>query len=171
MPAMLYNNEGIELGQPHELTFYIQCAAGSFSLLNKGSSQCILIDANGDSSQSAVNALLKYDSAGAELSSSSTSEVDYATSAHATAMGTDSFLLIVNMKQQVKELLGAHAILGGAASSAIVGEVFGASASQTNTLTNMLYKTPGGNIVCRAVVTGADASSDVIVLKIHAYMK
>lgn len=171
MPAMLYANEGIEIGQPHELTFYIQCAAGSFSLLNKGASQVILIDANGDSSQTAVNALLKYDSAGAELSSSSTSEVDYATSAHATAMGTDSFLLVINMKQQVKEALGAYAVLGGAASSAIVGEVFGASASQTNTLTNMLYKTPGGNLVCRAVVTGADASSDVIVLKIHVYMK
>lgn len=145
-------------------------ASGVFTLTSAYGLPAIAVDANGDSSQAAVNELLEFDSAGVALSAVSTSEIDYATACGSTALGTDAIAVIVKCGD-VKKVLGAEIIHYGASSAALVQYVAGTTTVPPNTLTETLYKTPAGNIFLRAVVTGADAADGQIVMRIHVQVK
>lgn len=144
--------------------------SGAFTLNTVNGVPAIAVDAAGDSSQAAVNALLEVDSAGVALSTTSTVEIDYVTACGSTALGIDAIAVIVKCGD-VRKVVGAE-IVQYKASSAVVGQyVAGTTTVPPNTLTETLYKTPAGNIFLRAILTGADAADGDIVIRIRAYVK
>jgi len=152
------------------ITLVASIASGALTLVSTYAVPAIAVDAAGDSTQAAVNALLEFDSAGVALSTTSTSEIAYTTACGATALGVDAIAVIVKCGD-VKKVLGAE-IIQYQAASAIVGQyVAGTTTVPPDTLTETLYKTPAGNIFLRAVLTGCDTTDGVIVIRIHCLMK
>lgn len=151
-----------------ELLFNV--TGGAASLIAAQQAPLIVVDANGDSTQALVNTLLEVSS------STSTSELDYATACGATALGVDSFAIVVMCAGQIKRTIAAAANLyttqaletGGQTDNTDVVTIpflspaFVEGTDGTvppNTLTNYLYKTPAGNLYSRFVVKGFDAAS------------
>jgi hypothetical protein len=160
-PAMKLSEARLEAAQPNELYFVLKANGGALTFQAVYSQPAIVVDANGDSSQSAVNSLLEVDSAGAALSSSSTSELDYSTACGSTALGTDAFAIIAKCGD-IKRIQYAEAYMPSGTSSAVVceGVLTNGSTVPPNTLTNCAYVTPAGNLFLRFVLTGVDAASN-----------
>ncbi len=108
----------------------------------------------------AVNALLKFDSTGTALSTTSTAELTPTTCLDATSMGTDAMGFVLDCGGQIKTALWMEASLNGTASSVPLGEsVIAVTTEPTSSLSNALYKTPAGNLMGRVIMTGLDAAT------------
>jgi len=92
------------------LVFTITAGAPT-QLLTKNLPPVIFGVAAGDFTQAAVNALLAKDSTGADLSATSTAEIDTTVAFGSTAMGVDAFGFVISCAGQIDDVLGMEATL------------------------------------------------------------
>jgi hypothetical protein len=144
-----------------ELKLLFSVTSGAVAALTTTSYPAIIGSASTDFTIATTNALLVYDSTGAALSTTATTELATTTMFGSTAMGTDAFGYIIYCGGQVKTAHMATARLDGTASSVPLSEsIIAVTTEPGNSLANAVYKTPAGNLAGRFVITGLDALSD-----------
>lgn len=94
----------------------------------------------------------------------STNEVVAATAFGSTAMGTDSLGFVINMGGQAASLIAMEATLW--LTSEVQDGVTGTTTALTDALSTAVCITSAGNIYGRAVLTGFDAGSSPVRLRI-----
>lgn len=168
LQALTLANSRLAASQPHALKLVFTITAGApTQLLTKNLPPVIFGTATGDFTQAAVNALLEKDSDGADLSTTSTAEIDTSVAFGATAMGVDAFGFVIACDGQIDNVLGMEATLYDAEQDNFVPKV----TSLPDTLTEGLLVTPAGNLAGRVIPTGLDAETGYLALTIYFYSK
>lgn len=163
LQALTLEDSRLAASQPHVLHLVFTITAGApTQLLTKNLPPVIFGVAAGDFTQAAVNALLD-----ADLSATSTAEIDTTVAFGATAMGVDAFGFVISCAGQIDDVLGMEATLYDAEQDNFVPK----AASLPDTLTQGLLITPAGNLAGRVIPTGLDAETGYLSLKIYFYSK
>jgi hypothetical protein len=158
---IVLRHDKLERSQLSILRFEFSVASGVASLISGAPGAPLIFGETATPFTIAlVNALLEFDSTGAALSTTSTSELATTTMFGSTAMGTDAFGIVVACGGGVKKAHFIRAIEYSNSSSAIKGEYKGANSSEPgNSLASALWTTPAGNVAARLVINGHDSIS------------
>lgn len=155
-------NPALQTYQPEQLDIWLNVATGVPSLPAVAAGYPVIFGTatnTGNLTQAAIDAFL-----------GSTSEIVAATAFGSTAMGTDSLGFVINLGGQAAGLLAMEATLY-IAEAEITEGVTGVTTALTDALTTAVSITTAGNIYGRAVLTGFDAGSSPVHLRILWYPK
>lgn len=169
LSALTVWSSRLAAAQPSQVKLFFTVTSGVATLIGIRNTPPVIVGvAAADFTQAAVNALLEKNSAGVDLTASSTAEIDTTVAFGSTAMGVDSLGFVLYMAGQVDYVLGATAILHQASEDVrFVSRV----TSLPNTLTAGLFVTPAGNLAGRVILTGLDSATGVIELTLHVFSK
>lgn len=169
LSALTLDSSQLAASQPSVLRLFFSVTSGAVThLLSRDLPPVVFGVASGDFTQAAVNKLLEKDSSGADLSASSTAEVDVATAFGATAMGVDAFGFVIQFRGQVARCAGAMAYLFPGTEDV---KFTPQTATLPNTLTQGLLVTPAGNLAGRVIPTGLDSATGQLVIEIYFWSK
>ena len=154
-------NDGLARCQPDILKLFVQQTAGTQTYVSGVASlqgSVIIGDANSEFTNAAADTLLGV-----------TGDVVATTMFGSTAMGTDSFGMILACQGQIQKLVYCHYSLWLA--TEVEHLILGTTSAPTDALTEAAYQTPAGNIALRLIPAGFDAGTGVLEIELGVFYK
>ncbi len=159
--SSILRSDSLQRSQPHEIDLWIQQTAGTQTFvpgLDGLASAVIMGDASSDFTQAACNSLLGV-----------SNDIITATVFGSTAMGTDSFGMIVACNGQIQQIVALEYQFWLAT---MVDACFvGTYTAPTDALSEVAYCSPAGNVALRVIPAGFDAGTNLLHIKLNVILK